>query len=82
MDHEPGSVTEVRFPEKQTHGVYMQKINPLWMAFKSFNTTNDPILKHTKKNQEAMGRETIKASFTIIEGEEVKNGETPKAITK
>ena len=60
----------------------MQKINPLWIAFKGFNTENDPILKHTKKNQEAIGREPIKASFTIIEGAEVKNGETLKAITK
>ena len=50
----------------------MQKINPLWMAFKSFNTTNDPVLKHTKKNQEAMGRETIKAKYEVIEAEEVK----------
>ena len=81
MNHGPWSVKEVRFPEKHKEFI-MYKINPLWMAFKSFNTTNDPILKHTKKNQEAMGRETIKASFTIIEGEEVKNGETLKAITK
>tara|TARA_R100000008_G_C3440571_1_gene94189 strand:+ start:278 stop:466 length:189 start_codon:yes stop_codon:yes gene_type:complete len=60
----------------------MQKINPMWLAFERFNKTNDPVLKHSKKNLEAMGGKTIKASFTIIEGEEVKNGETLKAITK
>jgi hypothetical protein len=60
----------------------MQNINPLWLAFESFNKTNDPVLKHSKKNLEAIDGETIKASFTIIEGEEVKNGKTIKAITK
>jgi hypothetical protein len=52
------------------------------LAFESFNKTNDPVLKHSKKNLEAIDGETIKASFTIIEGEEVKNGKTIKAITK
>jgi len=60
----------------------MQKIDPLMSLFRSFNTENDPVMKFQKKNQEAMGRETIKASYTIIEGEEVKNGETLKAISK
>ena len=67
MNHGPWSVKEVRFPEKHKEFI-MNKINPLWMAFKSFNTTNDPILKHTKKNQEAIGRETIRRT-KVGEGE-------------
>jgi len=56
------------------------KRNALDMAFAIFNTESDPVFIHTQKNQKSL--EIPKAKYEIIDGEEVKNGQTLKAITK
>ena len=60
-------------PVKPENELYNSRTFYNFAVFRDFNSKNDPVIAHSQKCQEALGKGPIKASFTIIEGEEEKN---------